>query len=397
MAVKGVFASDQNIQGTRKGDFASAILQYNPTGSAPLLALSSGMKSADAMDTVITWFEENRVTGRESITNNAGTGTSIVVADASAIVAGQFYMVEASGEYIYIDSVSGSTLTVTRGFAGTTAAAIDGSSTPVPMQKLGTAHEEGSAKPTAVANVGHPIFNYEEIFRNAWDATGTAKAVEYLTGDVIAKNKRDAANFHAEDQERSMLWGRKTIGTLGGKPFRTMDGIVRQIEARQTVAGAVTSESTNTKWSDINAFLQAVFSNNIKGLPNERIAFCDNQVISVLNEIARINSQINLAVGQTDFGMEITKWRTPYGTISLMTHPLMNEMEAFRGDLYVFHPGAIRSRYLRKTHEDTNDRDGTRAGADADFGVFTTEMSIEYKGAKTGGVYTGISVAASEA
>ena len=35
MAVKGVFASDSNVQGTRRGDFATALLYVDPTGSAP--------------------------------------------------------------------------------------------------------------------------------------------------------------------------------------------------------------------------------------------------------------------------------------------------------------------------------------------------------------------------
>ena len=73
MAVKGVFASDQGIQGDRKGDFAAALLQVNPTGTAPLLALSSGMESADAADTVVIWFEENHISGRINLTNNAFT------------------------------------------------------------------------------------------------------------------------------------------------------------------------------------------------------------------------------------------------------------------------------------------------------------------------------------
>jgi len=397
MAVKGVFASDKNIQGTRKGDFASAVLQYDPTGSAPLLALSSGMPSQGAADTIITWFEENRITGRVNITTDIALTTSGTVDDASAVVAGQIYIVEANGEYLYVESVSGAVITFSRGFGGTTPVDVDGSGTPVPIQRIGNAHEEGSGKPTSFANVGSPIFNYMEIFRNSWDATGTAKAVEFLTGDVVAKNKRDASTFHAEDIERSLLWGKKAIGVQNGKPFRSMDGIITQITARQTVSGAVTSESTNTKWSDLDAFLQAVFSNNIKGKPNERIAFCDNQVLSVIGRIAVLNSVIDLATGDTEFGLKITKWITPYGTITLMTHPLMNEMQAFRGALYVLHPGAIQTRYLRMTHEDKNDSDGTRAGADADFGVFTTEMSVEYRGAKTGGIYTGMSTPAAEA
>jgi len=92
--------------------------------------------------------------------------------------------------------------------------------------------------------------------------------------------------------------------------------------------------------------------------------------------------------------MKVTKWMTPYGDISLLTHPLMNESHAWRGNMYVLHPGAMRTRYLRKTAEDPYDANGSRAGVDGDFGVITTEMSCEYKAGMTAGIYTGISTAA---
>ncbi len=388
MAVKGVFASDQGIQGDRKGDFAAALLIVNPTGTAPLLALSSGMESADAADTVVTWFEENHISGRINITNNAGVGTSIIVDDATIIVAGAILLVESTGEYVFVQSVAGSTLTVVRGFAGTAIVAVDGSGTPKAFQRLATAQEEGSAKPTAVANLGFPRFNYLQIFRNAWDVTGTARNVEFHTGNLVAKNKRDAGFFHAEDIERGLWFGKKSIGVKNGKPFRTMDGVLAQITTN------VTSQSTDTKQEDLNAHFENVFSRNIKGKPNERLAFCGNTVIRIINEIAHLDGVNNLSPGQTDFGFKIFKWLTPFGDISLMTHPLFNESPFWTKDMYTLHPGAMRTRWLRRTHEDTNDRDGTRAGVDADFGVFTSEMCIEYKAERTGGKYTGIDVAA---
>ncbi len=387
MAVKGVFASDQGIQGDRKGDFAAALLQVNPTGSAPLLALSSGMESADAADTVVTWFEENHISGRINLTNNAGTATSIVVDDASFTVAGAIYLFEASGEYVYVQSVSGSTLTVIRGFAGTTVTAIDGSSTPEPIQRIATAHEEGSSKPTAVANLGFPRFNYLQIFRNAWDVTGTARNVEFHTGNLVAKNKRDAGFFHAEDIERAMWFSLKSIGVKNGKPFRTMDGVLAQITTNVTAQGA------DIQQSDLNEHFETVFSRNIKGKPNERIAFCGNKVILTINKIAHFDGVNNLSPGQTEFGFKITKWLTPFGDITLMTHPLFSESPVWTENLYTLHPGAMRTRWLRRTHEDTNDRDGTRAGVDADFGVFTSELTVEYRAELTGGKFTGINTA----
>ncbi len=388
MAVKGVFASDQGIQGDRKGDFASALLRVNPTGTAPLLALSSGMESAGAADTAVTWFEENHISGRINVTNNAGTAATLTVDDVSIVVPGAIFLVEASAEYVFVQSISGNDLTVIRAFAGTTVAAIDGSGTPKPIQRIATAHEEGSAKPTAIANLGFPRFNYMEIFRNAWDVTGTARHVEFHTGNLVAKNKRDAGFFHGEDIERALWFGRKSIGVKNGKPFRTMDGVLAQITTN------VTSQTTNTKQEDLNAHWEAVFARNIKGKPNERIVFCGNTVIRIINEIAHLDGVNNLSPGQTEFGFKVTKWMTPFGDLSLMTHPLFNESPLWTKDMHTLHPGAMRMRWLRRTNEDTNDRDGTRAGADADFGVFTSELTVEYRAELTGGKYTGIDTAA---
>ena len=391
MSVKGVFASDQNIAGSRKGDFASGILMTMPTGSAPLLALSAGMESVDAHDTVVTWFEENHLSGRINITNNAGTGTTINVDDSSQVTAGLVYLIEATGEYIYVESIAGLVATVLRGFGSTSPQAIDGSGTAEPMQRIASAHEEGSPKPVAIANLGFPRFNYMQIFRNPWDVTGTARAVEYHTGDLVAKNKRDAGIYHAEDMERAMIWGIQAIGIQNGKPFRTMAGIQEQITTNVTTQGA------NTTWDEIDQFLQDCFARNVKGKPNERIALVGNTVLAVLNKIARTDgnmTQINLVTGQTDFGIKIVKWMTPYGDVSLLTHPLFNESPLWTKDMLILHPGVMRTRYLRRTHEDTNDKDGTRAGVDADFGVLTTEMCIEYRAEITGGLFTGIDTAA---
>lgn len=384
MAVKGVFASDSGIQGDRVGDFASALLTEMPTGSASILALSSGMESRDAQDTVTTWFEENHISGRVHVTNNAGTGTTIEVNDASTFTVGGIFLVESSGEYLFVTGVNGLSITVQRGFAGTTASAIDGSGTNVPIQKIGTAFEEGSNRPVGIANLGYPRFNYQQIFRNSWDITGTARRVKYHTGNMVSKNRRDAAMLHAEDIERSLLWGRRSLGVKGQKPFRTMDGIMTQITTNTK------TQATNVGYTDIRDFLQAIFERNVKGKPNERIAFCGNTVLGVLDTIAASTGRIQLFPGQTDFGMEITKWRTPFGNISLMTHPLMNESPLWTKDLYVLHPGAIRTRYLRRTREDSYDQDGERAGVDADYGVFTSELNVEYFVERTGGKYTGI-------
>jgi len=387
MAVRGVFTSDANIVGTRRGDFASALLQIHPTGSAPLLALSSGMESADAGDTVVVWFEELHMTGRIQVTSTGGVNsaaTSILFNDATMITVGGILLAEATGEYVFVTAVSGNTLTLQRGFAGSTPQAVANNAF---FQLIGTAFEEGSARPIGVANLGYPVFNYMQIFRNSWDVTGTARRIEYYTGDIVAKNKADCTLIHSEAIERSLWFSRKSIGVLNGKPFRTMDGITQFIKTN------VQAQATDVDYKDLQDFLQSVFQKNIRGKPNERIAFCGNTVVGVLNLIALKQATMYIEPGETEFGMKVYKWITPFGDISLMTHPLFNESPVWTKNLYVLHPGAIRMRYLRRTFADDYDADGRRAGVDADFGVLTTEMSAEYKAEMTAGVFTGIDTA----
>lgn len=383
MAVRGVFTSDQNIQGTRKNDYVGALLKVHPTGSAQLLALSSGMPSTNATGVVSIWFEENHISGRLKVsTGGNSAATSIIVDDASSIPAGTVMEVMDTAEQIFVTAVSGNTLTITRGFAGTTANTIATSTTYV--QRLYTAHEEGSSKPTAVANIGQPILNYQQIFRNAWDVTGTARAQAYEIEGPPQKNEADAALFHSEDIERAFWWGKKVIGMYNSKPFRVMDGILTQISTNDAAVGGVMG------WTYLDNFLQSVFTKNIKGKPNERIAFGGNTALAALGQIARAHGVINITPGQTEFGLNVNKWITPYGNISLMTHPLMVESADWTKDLHVLHPGAIETRYLRRTTHDRYDRDGTRAGVDGDYGIFTTECSIVYQAEETGGSLTGI-------
>lgn len=389
MAIQGVFLSDSHITGNRKGDFASALIQIMPEGTAPLLALSSGMPSRDAQDVIVTWFEENHITGRLDIASfvTDGDGTGIVVDDSSSIAIGTVMMNERTGEYVLVTNnvVSTNTITVTRDITGDALATMLNTDF---LQRVGTAFEESSNRPAGIVNIGYVRMNFTQIFRNSWDVSGTSQAIAYYTAQPPAKNQRDAAFFHAEDIERAFLWGKKTIGTLNSRPFRMADGLYSMIETN------VEAATSTTSYADLDAFFQAIFSKNIKGKPNERIAFCGNKALGILNDIALDNVHMHIVPGQTDFGMNMHKWITPYGTVMLKTHPLFTESPHFTGDLLILHPGAVETRYLRRTKEDKYNSDGTRGGVDADYGVFTTEMTFEYHAEVTGGIFTGMQAAA---
>lgn len=391
MAVQGIFASNQNIVGSRSGDFADAILKLNPTGSAPLLALTSGMPSEGATDAAVNWFEEVKITGRVAVVSG-GTATTVVVADGSSFTEGVILETEASGEIMMVTAVSGNSLTVVRGMSGTTNTSVSGSDF---LTRVGNAHEEGSSIPTAVVNQGFARINYCQIFRNSWAVTGTTNAITFRTGKVKSKSKLDASFFHAEDMERAFLWGKKHQGVLNGKPLRLMDGVVSQIE---NYGGEVEAESTSTTMAEWRDFMRRVFKDNIKGQPNERIGFSGDLGLQVLVESARKDGQFEITVNDTQFGIKVTEFVSPFGVLKLMTHPLMNENASRQRNVLVLHPGGIKVRKLRNTNHEGYDTDGKRiAGADADQGVITSELCIQVMAASTMGHFTGLTTSAASA
>lgn len=383
--IQGIFASNQGIIGDRAGDFASAILQINPTGSALMLALSSGMGKAPAKDTIFNWFEDVHQSGRVA-TVSGTTATTVVVADGTCFIPNMILLVEETGEYMMVTATSGNSLTVIRGMGGTSVVSIDNT---MHVQLIGNAHEEASAMPTAITQQGNSRFNFTQIFRNSWAVSGTAKAVTYRTGDKVAKNKRDCALYHAEDMERSMIWGVKANTTANGKPFRMTDGIKAQITNYGGELEAANTGSTAGNYSrvDFEDFIRRVFMTNVKGQPNERIAIGGAIVLQVLNQMTMKDGTYQIGVGETKLGILVNTIQTPFGTLKLMTHPLMNENPVWQYEMYVLHPGAIRRRMLRETFSEGYDTNGNRiSGIDADEGVMTTEFGVEVGAASTMGI-----------
>lgn len=387
--ISGIFASNQGIVGERAGDFASAILQINPTGSALILALSSGMGKASASDTIFNWFEDVHQAGRSSIVSG-GTTTTIVVDDGSRYIPNEILLVEETGEYLLVTTVTGNSLTVIRGMGGTAITAV---TNVMHVQLIGNGHEEASSLPVAITQQGNARMNYTQIFRNAWAVSGTAKAVTYRTGDKVAANKRNCAIYHSEDQERSMIWGVKHITSMNGKPFRLTDGILSQIRqyGGNLLTAATGGTAGNLSQTDFNDFIRQVFRKNIKGQPNERIAICGDIALQSLNNMATLDGNYQIFAGEKVLGIMVTRIQTPFGSLNLMTHPLMNENPVWQHELYVLHPGAIRRRMLRETNQEGYDSNGNRIdGIDADQGVMTTEFGVEVGAAQTMGILSNI-------
>lgn len=396
MAITGIFASHQGIVGERQTDFSSTILQIDPTGETPLLGLTAGMPKEACSDVAFTWFEDIHQAGRQTVVSG-GTGTTVVVDDASFYPPNTILLVEETGEHIFVTATAANSMTVIRGLSGTSIVALTSSHH---VQKIGNAYEEASSRPSSVTQQGAPRTNYVQIFRNGWAISGTAKAVKYLTGSKLALNRANCAKYHAEDIERSFIWGRKAITTYNNKQFRLTDGLLTQIEQYGGDVRTANSNATAGALSraDFEDWIESLFKFNVKGTPNERLAFCGNTALKAINRMAWADGAYQFETKATSLGIKITEFVTPFGTLKLMTHAMMNENPVWSKELYALHPGAIKKRVLRETFPENYDNSGNGvSGVDAEEGAITSEMGIECGAARVMGIYRNVNQAVASA
>lgn len=396
MSVRGIFASHSAIVGDRRSDLAARVLMTMPGGMAPLLALSSGMPSARAPDTAFSWIEDSHVSGNTTVNGAVAstTATQIIVDDSNIWTPNTVIMNQTTGEYMLITAITGNTIQVIRGLSGTTAANIGDEDV---LQSIGTAFEEGGGKPTPVAQRGESRTNYTQIFKNGWAITGTAESIDYVTGSQMAMNREQCFAYHAEDIERAFWWGKKDVRVVNNRQFRLTNGVLSQIE---NYGGQV--ESANYKSAGAGQmalmglanFMRRIFDVRVKGLPNERIAFCGSIVLELINQMMIKDTTYNISSGENEFGLQVTRLNFFNGKLNLVTHPLMVENEIWQHELYVLHPGLIRKRIKRETWtEEFSPRKQNNNGTDATEGYIADEMGFEIKGAETMGIMRNITTA----
>ena len=376
----GIFTSNSGINGERVDSFASRIYKFGYAGTAPMLALSSGMAKQQLKAKIVHWFEEEEYSGHIDIVNNAGTGNTITFKSGTVLPKSILY-VESTGERMYVTAASGLTVTVQRGFAGTPITSIDGSATAVGAFVIGSSFEEASDAPAPMMTVGYPMMNYSQIFRDSWANSRTATKIDWHTGDKVAKNKQDAIANHAKGIERALLFGCRSMFTTDGRQNSTMDGLVNMIKTN-----VATTADGQLSWFDLIDFIAQLYEYNVDGQPQERVAFCGNNVVSVINKLVYNRNDIRITVGQTDYGIKVNTIHTAFGDLTLLTHPMFNASPTWRNNLLVYHPGAVTLDYM----DDALITDSTPPGMDGEKYTITSELTMEYACEKSAGLFTNI-------
>lgn len=416
-----------------KKSFPQMVAYLLPKGDTTLFALSSRMKEETAVQIEHGFFAKTMVFPSFTINAAALIGaTALVAYDASQVIPNGLYklvgtttggagaltpQVTYASETVLVTAVSGNNITVTRGI-GSTAAALLIDSTFV---HVGNAFPNASLRPNSFLTKEIRVVNYTQIFRNAWAISGTVAAIQNAVGEANdVKSRKECAQYHAMDIEKSAIFGTRSISNGSGSTnaFYTMAGVIAQISDGQSSNLFLPGESASANISTANSPVNSVptagalsivdFENWVDNTANmsyspesgmERLLFVGKAAHKVLNRLFRFNVQYQVMNGTTEWGLRFSRVKLTRCDLIIVEHPLLNTNIMWSRMMIALDIPSLCLAYMtgRKTKKEEFNQNGTAVdnAIDAVGGSLLTELSILCKNPSGCGVFTNVQRAVS--
>lgn len=395
----GIFGSNLFTQDLARKSFAAMIIRLFPNGTAPLFGLTGMSKTDTALQFEHGYFSKTMLFPQLICTAAGQLNTDIIftVTTTANVLPGMVMRVDTTGENVLINAVVGPTqVSVQRAFGTINAQAVAANGN---LWQVGSAFEEGSLRPSALAINPQRLTNMTQIFRNTWAISDSVRATQMIAGDTnVAENRQDCAAFHAADIEKALFFGQKFLGSRNGQPIHTMDGLVSTIT--QQAPANVTTLGGTTTYTQLETALDPVFNQATDPkVANQRLLFVGGTAKRVLNNIGRLNGTYFISDGQTSFGLQFSTFKIARGTFTVIEHPLFNTNATWSKLGIAVDMTTLNLAYLgdRKTQNKEFNQDANEAndnGIDAVGGTLTTEVTALFKNPPANAVLNGFTVAA---
>lgn len=398
----GLFYTTYNPAQLNQRSFSNMILRLFPNGAAPLFALTgeAGRKRAKASEH--GYFTKHFAIVRPKIDGAKLLSDTTITFDSTVgLVPNMVLQVPSSRENIRILTVVDATdVTVSRAFGSVAAAGINDDED---LVLVGNAQTEASLRPTERSMKSVYVPNYTSIVRNAWALSDTARASLAEAGfNNVAENKLDCMAFHSTDIETQMIYGQPVapaVDATTGKLIHSTQGFIDAMN--QYASGNIQTAGGTTSYSQLVDLVDPAFANSTSKDAmgrKERVVFCDNKAMKVIQDIGRASADVNMDHTETTFGTEFTKMRTYRGTLNLLDHPILTEMQGATGTALVIDLPTVSVAYLDgrdiKKEEYDGSGDSTGSGIDAVGGSLTSEFATEFHSPPTCAIVNGLTAAA---
>ena len=190
----------------------------------------------EAASTHHEWLEDELLPNKDAINDDTYTDpdvdTDFVVDNGSRFRVGDQIQVEGSEELMLVTGINSNTLTVVRGYAGTTAEDLADNQV---INILGNAALEGADKPGARFTNRSRCSNYTQIFTATVEVSGTDMAASQL-------GLADETDFQKQERLRELIRDLENTVVNGGQPASNPEG---SGSVRRSMKGIIQHLSTN--------------------------------------------------------------------------------------------------------------------------------------------------------
>lgn len=418
----GDWATDQRPKSWRE-----VILYEYPNGTAPLTAILSKLGSEKVDDPEFNWWTKTLPTQSGAITAGeiytdaamtsayasggvAGTVLYVKVAEATAAHFRAGHQALLRDESDYDVDVNAKVMAVQKNGASscitiklletdTATAQSHNLANADLIMVIGNLNPEGAAMPDAIAYDPTKIYNYTQIWRTPLSITRTARLTKLRTGDAYKEAKRECLELHSIEMEKSLIWGIMTENVgANGKPERTTRGLINVIKTY--ASGNVNDFSLNSTYSGdtwvasgedwLEYYLEQMFRYG----SGEKLALAGSGALLGINKLAKTYGQFTMTSETKAYGIQVTTWVTPFGKISIKTHPLFSYEAANRYSMVIFEPVSLKSRIITDTtfYADPDKQNTGWTRKDGTDEEYLTEMGLEFHFPTGWGYLNGVGV-----
>ena len=250
-------------------DVSDLVAIVSPFETPVLNALGDPLHSATS--TYHEWLEDSLLPNKDSINDSTysdpAADTDFVVDNGSRFQVGDQIQVEGSKELMLVTAISTNTLTVVRGYAGTTPEDLADDQV---LNILGNAALEGDDKPTARFTNRTRNGNYTQIFTASVEVSGSDLAARQLgLADELDHQKQLRLRELLRDLESTVINGGQPAANPQGSASvrRTVKGLLQHVSANSFSTGDSGFPSGNDlDETKINYVLRTIWESSSSGV-----------------------------------------------------------------------------------------------------------------------------------
>jgi hypothetical protein len=276
----------------------------------PFLAITNEVAKEIITSQEIIWYDQKPGDWWTQASSDAASATTgatgvIDVNDSSIFRPRDLVKVTATGEVLLVNSIDetqdANKITVTRGYAGTTANTIPQGSW---LMRIGNAMEQFSRAPEE--KIVQPVrqHNYTQIFRTPFSESETSSREGVKTKENERKRlARLKLKEHVWDIERALIFGERFLDTAGQRS--TMGGFLYFLRNRVVDAQDQFSEEF------FDEFLEEAFAYGAK----KKLFVCSRRLVTLISSFAK--DRIETMPEQETYGIRLKKYIHPHGDLIL--------------------------------------------------------------------------------